>query len=343
MPKTDPTGSPGDVNLETHPLVAKLHADPDQLTDLVALVGYLGPSKREGYVRLYVDLSFRNYYEIPNEGIVSTSPTNASDENSPTTVHVAGDTQVDKVSITSQSTEARFLQGSISSGYLSGAGTGTDVGCSWPTSPSCWCSRPANCHQGAAQAAQPYTDTVYHTCACTYGQATCNNCGQAGAQANAVDWPGSPTCWCGSHTCQPGAAQVGQPYTDTVYHTCACTIENYTCHNCGVAGAQANAQYYPPSPGSCYGTCGQPNCGQAGAQANAALWPASPTCWCNITRNCNQQAAARAAPQYWPASPTCWFCNPTQHNCAQAGAAEVGCSWPASPTCWCVHTSQGCT
>ena len=295
MPDTDATGSQGDVNLETHPLVAKLHADPNQLTDLVALVGYLGPSKRDGYVRLYVDLSFRNYYEIPNEGIVSTSPTDASDENSPTTLHVAGDTQVDKVSITSQSTEARFLQGSISSGYLSGAGTAVaaGVGCSWPASPTCWCATAHNCQQGAAQVGGP---SMVYSCWCPMTQRVCGHT---------------------QHGCeQQGAAQVGQPYTDTVYNTCACTIENYTCHNCGVAGAQANAQYYPPSPGSCYGTCGQPNCGQAGA---------------------------RAAPQYWPASPTCWFCNPTQYNCAQAGAVEVGCSWPASPTCWCVHTSQGCT
>ena len=115
MPDSKSKDSPGNVNLETHPLVAKLHTDPDELTDLVALVGYLGPSKRADYVRLYVDLTFRNYYEIPKAGIVSTSPTDAGDENSPTTVHVAGGTQVDMVSVTSQSTEARFLQGSISS------------------------------------------------------------------------------------------------------------------------------------------------------------------------------------------------------------------------------------
>lgn len=301
MPKTDPNDSPGGVNLETHPLVAKLHADPDQLTDLVALVGYLGPSKREGYVRLYVDLSFRNYYEIPTEGIVSTSPNDAADENSPTTVHVTGNTQVDKVSITSQSTEARFLQGSISSGYLSGAGASADVGCSWPASPTCWCAT-ANCHPGAAQAA-------------------------------AVDWPGSPTCWCGSHTCQPGAAQVGQPFTDTVYHTCACTIENYTCHNCGQAGAQANVQAWPPSP-TCWG-CHTVPCGREGAQANAEPWPASPTCWCNITRNCNQQAEAPGKVAIWPASA---YCHYTRWRCGQAGAQD----WTLfAGTCTCI-TYIGC-
>lgn len=309
MPDTKSKDSPGNVNLETHPLVAKLHADPDELTKLVALVGYLGPSKRAGYVRLYADLSFRNYYEIPTEGILSTTPADAEDENSPTTVHVAGDTQVEKVSITSQSTEARFLQGSISSGYLGTAGVGAGAGCSWPPSPTCWCRTANNCQQGAAQAgAQVGAPSMVYSCWCTITQ----------------------------HGCEQQAAQ---PYTDTVYHTCACTFGQYTCNNCAQAGAQANAQYYPPSFGSCYGTCRQPNCGQAGAQANAEPWPASPTCWCNITRNCPQQAAQAYTDTYLN---TC-ACTYYRNNCGQAGAGDVGCTWTGTPTGWCAHTSLHCT
>lgn len=198
------------------------------------LVGYIGPSKGTDYVRLYVDLTFRNYYEIPAEGIVSTAPKDASDENSPTTVHVAGDTRLEKVSVTSQSVEARFLQGSISSGYLGTAGAGAaseawTFGTCQPAgaqvgAPSivytCWCNiTRVGCAQ---QVAQPYTDTFFHTCGCSMGSYTCNNCGQAGAQlwpvtgfrnmthwqgcvqnqrrAGAADvgcsWPPSPTCWC---------------------------------------------------------------------------------------------------------------------------------------------------
>jgi hypothetical protein len=267
MPDTNSKGDPGNVNLETHPLVAKLHADPDELTELVALVGYLGPSKRAGCVRLYADLSFRNYYEIPTEGVLSTTPADAEDENSPTTVHVAGDTQVEKVSITSQSTEARFLQGSIASDYLGTAGVGAGAGCSWPPSPTCWCVTANNCQQGAAQAgaqlaapsmvyscwctitqhgceqqaAQPYTDTVYHTCGCSLGSYTCNNCGQAGAQANAQPWPASPTCWCNiTRNCNQQAAAPGKAGAWPV--TGACHYTQWQA--CGQAGAQANAQYY---------------------------------------------------------------------------------------------------
>jgi hypothetical protein len=222
MPDTKSKGRPGNVNLETHPLVAKLHADPDELTQLVALVGYLGPSKKTGYVRLYADLTFRNYYEIPAGGILSTTPADAEDENSPTTVHVAGDTQVERVSVTSQSTEARFLQGSIASSYLSGAGADADLGCSWPTSPSCWCRTANNCHQGAAQVGAP---SMVYSCWCPITQHgceqqaahpqtfnTCNNCAQAGAQANAQYYPPSPSCYgtCGQPNCgQAGAGDVG--------------------------------------------------------------------------------------------------------------------------------------
>lgn len=265
MPKTDPKDSPGDVNLETHPLVARLHADPDELTDLVTLAGYLGPSKREGYVRLYADLTFRNYYEIPTEGIVSTSPADASDENSPTTVHVSGGTQVDKVSVTSQSTEARFLQGSIASDYLGGAGAGaggwTMAGCTVTLNCqqgaaqvgapsmvySCWCNiTKNNCQQGAAQAGQAYWPAS-PTCWCWHTQ---QNCQQAGAQANAEPWPASPTCWCNiTRNCAQQAQMV--PMNTLFHNTCACTYDN---------------------------------CGQAGAAEVGCSWPASPTCWCVHTQ-----------------------------------------------------------
>lgn len=285
MPDADSQDSPGGVNLETHPLVAKLHANPDELSDLVALVGYLGPSKKTDHVRLYVDLTFRSYYEIPTEGILSTSAAAAADENSPTTVHVAGSTQLEKVSVTIQSTEARFLQGSIAGGYLSGADVGVDAQCSWPTSPSCWCRTAQNCQQGAAQVGQPYTDTFYHTCGCSFGSYTCNNCGQAGPQANAQAWPPSPTCW-GCNTklqgCQQAGAQPGQAFWPAS-PTCWCNITR----NCAPQGAQA---YTDTLFHTC--ACTYENCGQAGGKAGGG------------------------AAQYWPGSPTCWWCHNTSQGCS---------------------------
>lgn len=109
-----------EVNLDAHPFVDKLHPNPDEIPDIVALTGYIGSSRKDGRVRLYSDLTFRNYYEIPTSGIIGTAPTDAADENSPTGVHVSADTRLEAVSISSRSIEAGYLKGSISICYLGG-------------------------------------------------------------------------------------------------------------------------------------------------------------------------------------------------------------------------------
>ncbi|MFL6257801.1 MAG: hypothetical protein ACJ74T_22570 [Pyrinomonadaceae bacterium] len=117
-------GQAGDVDLSPHRLVERDHSDPDEVKvppEVVLLVGYIGPSKRNDYIRLYQDLTFRNYYEIPKLGVVSTAPLNPDDENSPTGVQVIADTKLDVITISVQSVEARLLSGTISSGYLGGA------------------------------------------------------------------------------------------------------------------------------------------------------------------------------------------------------------------------------
>jgi hypothetical protein len=126
------SGQSGEVDLTPHPLVNQNHPEPDEippaLPEVISLVGYIGASKRADYTRLYQDLSFRNYYEIPTSGIVSTTSVNADDENSPTYVQVLADTKLDVITVSVQSVEARFLSGSISSGFLSAtAGTGAQA------------------------------------------------------------------------------------------------------------------------------------------------------------------------------------------------------------------------
>jgi hypothetical protein len=125
-----PAGPSGDVDLSTHPLVANV--DPSEIEppppELATLVGYLGPSRRDGSIRLYRDLTFRNFYEIPSDGIVSTKPVNPDDENSPTLVQVDPDTKVEVVNVSVQSVEARYLSGSISGGlYGAAAGGAADA------------------------------------------------------------------------------------------------------------------------------------------------------------------------------------------------------------------------
>jgi hypothetical protein len=120
----DRTG--GDVDLTPHPLVEG-RADIDDVPitpDTVSLVGYIGNSKRPDYTRLYLDLSFHNYYEIPTSGITATTAVNPDDENSPTHLQVLSDTKLDVITIHMTSIEAKFLSGPISSGHFGTAASG---------------------------------------------------------------------------------------------------------------------------------------------------------------------------------------------------------------------------
>ena len=115
------TSRAGEIDLTTHRLVAKLHPEPDAPRDAVALLGYIGPSKEADRIRLYADLSFRRYCDIPTSGIVHTEPTDTRDENSPTVVFVRATTVLDVVETTCQCVEASYLQGPIARNYLADA------------------------------------------------------------------------------------------------------------------------------------------------------------------------------------------------------------------------------
>ncbi|WP_116119877.1 hypothetical protein [Archangium gephyra] len=120
--ENETTGAPeNEPNLETHPLVTKLGGQGQAPRDLATLVGYLGPASQEDQVRLYHDLSFRGYYDIPRSEVVHTEPLNAGDENSPTRVLVNASARVAQTQVSTQSGEARFLQGGITSGFLPAA------------------------------------------------------------------------------------------------------------------------------------------------------------------------------------------------------------------------------
>ena len=117
----------------THPLVSKLVGDSDTPPSLVALAGYFGPSRKSDSIRLYTDLGFQSYFEIPKASIVATTPTDATDDQSPTLVHVKAGTSVDAVQTSTQSVES-YLQGGITSAFqFQGDSTGSQLGVVQPT------------------------------------------------------------------------------------------------------------------------------------------------------------------------------------------------------------------
>jgi hypothetical protein len=102
----------------THPLTEKLHPDPDRFGGRATVVGYPGPSPQAGRVRVYLDTTFTSYYELDAAAVLDTAPAKANDENSPTVVVIESSTPVDVVRVESGQTQARYLEGSITRGYL---------------------------------------------------------------------------------------------------------------------------------------------------------------------------------------------------------------------------------
>ena len=113
-----------DEDIHTHPLVAKLLGSGDPPRDSGVLVGYFGPSKKEGHVRLYLGLDFRDYAEIPASRILYTHPAEPDDEESPTKVLIDGDAELELIHIASATVAASFLQGGIAHAHLESAERG---------------------------------------------------------------------------------------------------------------------------------------------------------------------------------------------------------------------------
>lgn len=106
--------------IEFDALTEKLVPDPATIPDSVALTGFVGRSAEDGNIRLYVDASFRNYYEISSSDILHSQqlPTTQSRLGG-SVVYVKGGAPLRRVQVSTE-IEARFLQGPMSS---VGAGT----------------------------------------------------------------------------------------------------------------------------------------------------------------------------------------------------------------------------
>ena len=82
------------------------------------LDGFIGPTKKSDRMRLYLNLSFDTFVDIPVSGIMSTLPIDASDENSPTRVWIRAETRLDVVQSMSRTIEASYLRGGIAATIL---------------------------------------------------------------------------------------------------------------------------------------------------------------------------------------------------------------------------------
>jgi hypothetical protein len=254
----DTTPPGGDVDLSTHPLVAERNVDPSEIgpepPQLSALVGYVGPSRRDGSIRLYRDLSFRNYYEIPAEAVVSTTPINPDDENSPTRVQVAPDTKVEVVNVSVQSVEARYLSGSIAGGFYGAAAGGVGAA----QAPAALCTNITTYMPSCvAQQQPPCTNITTHMPSCVGG-------GQQGV-------PEGCTIVMTTMACTFGGAETGTVLgpggfcTNITTHMPSCVVQcNPNCIATVVTsgvrgGGQVCIDLYTANPSYCAQQC-DPRC-----------------------------------------------------------------------------------
>jgi hypothetical protein len=112
---------PKATDLSPDSIVEQLHPDTEITEAAVTLTGYLGPSSTDDNVRLYSNLSFTSYYEIPKDGILGRAKADPKDEDSATVLRVKSDTRLDIVNSTRRTIEANALSGSITGNYLSTA------------------------------------------------------------------------------------------------------------------------------------------------------------------------------------------------------------------------------
>jgi hypothetical protein len=125
-PGKKPPAKPGGhehLDFTPDPRIAALLSAGEESADLVFLTGFLGPSKRPEYVRLYVDLDLSCYFEIPKSAFAYTGPINSADETQPRKFAIFATTKLEFV----QHIPASFLQGPITSSLPLAAAGGAPV------------------------------------------------------------------------------------------------------------------------------------------------------------------------------------------------------------------------
>jgi hypothetical protein len=101
-------------DLSFHPVVLALQRQDGSFPDVVELRGYLGPSDNQGYIRLYFDLTFKSYADIPKDAIIYREPYDPLEEARPSTILVSTKAKLHIVEVHAlENVEASFLGGSI--------------------------------------------------------------------------------------------------------------------------------------------------------------------------------------------------------------------------------------
>lgn len=195
---------------------------------LVPLMGFIGPSGKDGRVRIYRDLTFRSYYDLASDALASVDA--SDDPETPSAFFLAADASATLVEDETECAEAGFLGGSISRGRL---GAPVPEGAAAPT-PDGFCQNtayPTFC--------TPNCITLY-TAYPTSCPPTGTTVADIGANAPLMNAPQCITLWTAYPSWCPPTATTGTAYVAGGPPICLTVVTAYpswcapTCANTGV-------------------------------------------------------------------------------------------------------------
>jgi hypothetical protein len=110
--------------LEVHDLVDKLVKEPGLPANALRLVGYVGKSGSTDVIRLFLNLNFDEFVDIPRNKILHAvkAPENVI-EFGGTYLWISRDTNIIHTRIESTKEQARFIEGAITKNYLQPSGS----------------------------------------------------------------------------------------------------------------------------------------------------------------------------------------------------------------------------
>jgi hypothetical protein len=112
--------------IQPHSVVAALQPDPQMPPQrTVRLLGFPGDGPTTKILRLWQDLDFANYVDIPRDAILHHALLSKDDEDAGTVVWVAADTQLTYATTAEAGTLGSFLSGNIASQHLPAAAPGS--------------------------------------------------------------------------------------------------------------------------------------------------------------------------------------------------------------------------
>jgi hypothetical protein len=82
-------------------------------SEVEVLVGFVGPSPREGYIRIYASLAFRDFCEVRQADVLHSALVDAAHADGPTVVGVPGTAHIDYVKTHRNAGDASYVMGAL--------------------------------------------------------------------------------------------------------------------------------------------------------------------------------------------------------------------------------------